>query len=161
MQVRNIVNFIFSVIASLIEAKQSLFERLLRPCFARPRNDTKLKRSLLYFYAVILLISGCQASSAGNIGQLQSYAAPTVEADWVRNGEPIEYEGEKWLPMDGTESLLDSEVQLMGEYRGVQFFTDKEDVRPFHRLYTKFGRNKYRYFEKILHSIGNYKFPSY
>ena len=106
-------------------------------------------KSLFVILGMILVISGCQ-SSAGNIGQLQSYQIPTSEAIWIQNGEPIEFEGEGWFPQDGTESLIDSEVQLVGEFRGVQFFTDKEDVRPFARLYTKFGRNKYRYFEKIL-----------
>ena len=103
----------------------------------------------LFVSFLVMLISGCQ-SSAGNIGQLQSYQIPTSEAAWIQDGEPIEFEGEKWFPQDGTESLIDSEVQLLGEFRDVQFFTDKEDVRPFARLYTKFGRNKYRYFEKIL-----------
>lgn len=105
-------------------------------------------KSLFFILGMILVISGCQ-SSAGNIGQLQSYQIPTSEAAWIQDGEPIEFEGENWFPRDGTESLIDSEVQLVGEFRGVQFFTDKEDVRPFARLYTKFGRNKYRYFEKI------------
>lgn len=105
-------------------------------------------QSLFFIMGMVLLISGCQ-SSAGNIGQLQSYQIPMSEAEWIQNGEPLEFEGGKWFPQDGTESLIDSEVQLIGEFRGVQFFTDKEDVRPFQRLYTKFGRNKYRYFEKI------------
>ena len=107
-------------------------------------------KNIEYFYVIFFfgLLMGCQATT-GNVGQLQSYPSPIMEADWVRNGEPIEFEGEKWFPLDGTESLIDSEVQLMGEYRGVQFFTDKEDVKPFKRLYTKFGRNKYRYYEKL------------
>ena len=108
-----------------------------------------LMRNYFLLFFAFVFICGCQ-SSAGNIGQVQSFQVPIMEEGWIRNGEPIEFEGEKWFPQDGTESLIDQEVQLMGEFRGVQFFIDKEDVRPFKRLYTKFGRNKYRYFEKIL-----------
>ncbi len=103
--------------------------------------------NIFFVIALLLICAGCH-SSAGNIGQLQSFEVPSMEAEWIRQGEPIEFEGDLWYPQDGTESLIDSEVYLMGEIRGVQFFTDKEDVRPFERLYTKFGRNKYRYFEK-------------
>ena len=71
-----------------------------------------------------------------------------MEAEWIRNGEPIEFEDELWYPADSIEIFLDSEVSLIGEYQGVQFFIDKVDVRPFERLYTKFGRNKFRFFEK-------------
>jgi hypothetical protein len=69
------------------------------------------------------------------------------ESEWIRNGEPIEFEGKAWHPQDGIESLQDSEVLLMGTYRDVRFFIDKLDVRPYDRLYTKFDTNKFRYFE--------------
>jgi hypothetical protein len=104
-------------------------------------------KNTFFVMALLLLLTGCN-SSAGNIGLLQSYPIPSIEAEWIRQGEPIEFEGDQWYPQDGTESLIDSEVTLMGEIRGVQFFTDKEGIRPFDRLYTKFGRNKYRYFKK-------------
>lgn len=104
-------------------------------------------QNFIFLVFTLIFMTGCQ-SSAGNIGLVQSYPVPTAEAEWIRNGEPLEFEGEKWIPQDGTESLIDSEMQLMGEFKGVQFFTDREDVRPFNRLYTKFGRNKYRFFEK-------------
>ncbi len=106
-----------------------------------------LIKNLFFIIGMVLFITGCH-SSAGNIGQLQSYPIPTNEAEWIQNGEPLEFDGEQWFPQDGTESLIDAEVQLIGEFRGVQFFNDKEDVRPFKRLYTKFSRNKYRYFMK-------------
>lgn len=76
------------------------------------------------------------------------YPAPHIEADWIRQGEPIEYAGELWYPVDVLENLLDSEMYLLGEYRNVQFFISKEDIRPYDRLYTKFGLHKYRVFEK-------------
>ncbi|MDO8580060.1 MAG: hypothetical protein Q7S13_01100 [Candidatus Omnitrophota bacterium] len=100
---------------------------------------------LLSIVIVCLCLSNCQTSK-GNIGNVQSFDAPVVEAKWIRNGEPIEFEVEFWSPADGIENLLDSEVYLVGEYRGAQFFVDKQDVRPYNRLYTKFERNKFRYF---------------
>ena len=94
-----------------------------------------------------VFIVGCQ-STGGNIGHIQSYPIADIEAEWIRNGEPIEFEKEFWYPADSIESFLDSEMSLLGEYRGVQFFIDKVDVRPYDRLYTKFSRNKFRFFEK-------------
>ncbi len=101
----------------------------------------KLKISSLLF---IFFIFGCKTQ--GNVGSLQSYTI-SEEPLWIRNGEPIEFEQQSWYPADGVESLLDSEVQLLGEYRGTQFFVEKIDVRPYNRLYTKFGRNKFRIFQ--------------
>ena len=95
----------------------------------------------------ILFLAGC-SSTSGNVGQVQSYAFTQSEAPWIKNGEPIEFEGAFWYPQDGIEVLLDSEVNFLGEYKGVAFFSDKVDVRPYKRLYTKFGRNQFRYYEK-------------
>ena len=91
--------------------------------------------------------SGC-AKGRGNVGQVQSFTSGSVEPSWIRNGEPIEFEGEWWYPQDGIEGLMDSEVYLLGEYRQVQYFADKIDVRPYDRIYTKFGNNKFRYYSK-------------
>ena len=102
---------------------------------------------LVSFGFVIILIAGCKGGK-GNIGRLIAYHIPSQEAQWIRNGDPIEFEGELWYPADGIETLLDSEVYLMGEYKSVQFFTDKLDIRPYDRLYTKFDKNKFRYFLK-------------
>ncbi len=102
------------------------------------------------FYMVMmafLFLTGCY-SSGGNIGQLQIYKVPVMEAEWIRNGEPIEFEKESWYPVDDVEHLLDSEVIPVGEYRGVQIFVEKVDVRPYERLYSKFNVNQFRYFEK-------------
>ncbi len=103
-----------------------------------------IKKSLPFF---VLFLMGC----GGNIPKeerLEIYQAPELEAEWIRKGEPLEFEGELWYPVDGVENLLDSEVYLLGEYRGVQFFLEKTDVRPYDRLYTKFGRHRFRYFQK-------------
>ena len=93
-----------------------------------------------------MLFSGCQTTKSGKSGKLKTYAVSNAEAVWITNGEPIEFEGENWYPQDGIETLLDSEVRLIGEYRDVQFFVDQVDVRPYNRLYTKFGKNRFRYF---------------
>ncbi len=96
---------------------------------------------------VLCMCAGC-ARNSGNIGQLQSYPAPVIEASWVRNGEPIVFEGKSWFPVDDVEVLMDSEVFQIGEYKDVQIFVEKVDAKPYERIYTKFARGKYRYFER-------------
>ncbi|MCA9400776.1 MAG: hypothetical protein KC713_04055 [Candidatus Omnitrophica bacterium] len=107
------------------------------------------KIGLLIFSILLIVVSlnGCSGTT-GNIGQLQSYEFSTREADWIRNGEPIEFEDALWYPADGVEVLMDNEMILLGEYQGVQFFVEKMDVRPYERIYTKYGRNQFRFFEK-------------
>ena len=100
------------------------------------------------FIIFLLLLAGCTTTRNGNLGDLQTFPIHTSEPEWIRGGEPMEFEGDLWYPQDGVEVFLDSEVMYMGEYRGTQFFVDKVDVRPFERLYTKFAKNKFRYFEK-------------
>ena len=97
---------------------------------------------------IVLAALGCSRNIGGNIGHVQSYAFPKTEADWVRNGEPIEFEKELWYPMDDVEVMQDLEMSLIGEYRDVQVFVSKMDVRPYARLYTKFGNNQFRIYEK-------------
>ena len=101
-------------------------------------------RIALGMIVVTLLTAGC--SSSGNKGVMQSYPPPAVEALWIRNGEPIIYDERKWFPRDDIEIFQDSEVALIGEYRGVQIFVEKTDVKPYGRLYTKFGFNQFRYY---------------
>ncbi len=109
--------------------------------------NRKLMKFVVGFYTVVVLFSGCVSSNIQNGGQLDIYPTPTQEADWIRNGEPIQFDGKLWYPQDGVENLLDSEVFLLGEYRGVQFFVEKIDVKPYDRLYTKFSLNRFRYFQ--------------
>ena len=109
-----------------------------------------MKTVKIYLLMIFLFVClGCFSATkeSGNTGQVQSYPVPTDEPEWIRNGEPIEFEGETWYPVDGIENFLDSEVDLVGEYRNVQYFVDKIDVKPYDRLYTKFGKNKFRIFE--------------
>lgn len=92
-------------------------------------------------------IIGCQ-NMQGNAGLIGPLPSRSLEAPWIRDGEPIEFENRLWYPADGTENFLDSEMLFVAEYRGVPVFVDKVDVRPYDRLYTKFDRNKFRFFEK-------------
>jgi len=95
----------------------------------------------------MVVLGGC-VTTKGNVGQMPTFAIPTEEVVWIRQGEPLEFEGELWYPQDGFDVFLDSEVLKLGDYKGVEFFVDRIDVRPYNRLYTKFERNKFRYFEK-------------
>lgn len=103
-------------------------------------------KNLLFIFC-LLSFMGCQ-SALNRKAQIQQYSFTEIEAEWIRNGEPIEFEGELWFPADGMETLLDSEVYSAGEYKGVEIFVEKLDVRPYNRLYTKLGKNKFRFFEK-------------
>ncbi len=104
---------------------------------------------LLVMVGMLLVIAcGCVRSNAGNDGLLQSYLVPVVEAAWIRNGDPIVFENHRWYPVDDTEALLDEEVFQVGEYQNVPIFVLKIDARPYDRLYTKFAKSKFRYFER-------------
>ncbi len=96
--------------------------------------------------ALAAFAAGCSYTE-GNEGKLAKYLVGPEPA-WIQNGEPIEFEGARWIPQDGFDVLLDSEVVPQGEYRGISFFTARVDVRPFDRLYTKLDRNKFRVFSK-------------
>ena len=91
---------------------------------------------------------GCASLNSDNNGQIQSYPAPIIEAGWIRNGDPIIYGGTKWYPVNDYEILQDSEVFQVTEYKGVQVFIEKIDTKPYERIYTKFDKNKFRYFER-------------
>ena len=113
-----------------------------------------MRRSFyIYLSAGILFITmGCNRVLVEG-EQPQTFRLPVAEAEWIRNGEPLEFEGKLWYPQDDLENLVDSEVYLLGEYTGVQIFSEKQDIRPLNRIYTKFGRNKYRLFLEKKNSI--------
>ena len=94
-------------------------------------------------------LAGCALPERGD-GPASTIMTATqlIEPVWIRNGEPIIFEGEDWFPTDEVENLLDNEVYLAGTYRDVPFFLEKTDVRPFDRLYTHFSKNRYRAFEQ-------------
>ncbi len=108
---------------------------------------TQIKYGLFVLIIGVLGVSGC-AGRSGNNGNIQNYPVYSQEAQWIKSGDSLEYEGELWYPADGVESFTDTEMYLLGEYRSVQFFADKVDVKPDSRIYTKFGRNKFRFYEK-------------
>ena len=114
----------------------------------------KINYSFVGMVGLLLLFSGC-GSTGGNVGTMPIYALPNEEAEWIRNGEPIVFEGEDWVPQDAFDIFLDSEVSLVGVYREVQFFIDRADVRPYNRLYTKYGKNKFRIFKKVIDDKNN------
>ena len=96
------------------------------------------------FVLVLVSFIGCSMAAVNK----NAYPVPQDEAGWIVQGIPIEFEEQLWVPQDNIDILLDSEVFLLGEYKGVQFFVEKIDVRPYDRLYTKFARNKFRVFLK-------------
>ncbi|VAW17703.1 hypothetical protein MNBD_BACTEROID05-512 [hydrothermal vent metagenome] len=102
--------------------------------------------SLLAVVFFLFSLGGCQTSGAHSKKSVSTVIL-SGEADWIRNGGAIEFEGKKWVAQDGIESFKDDEVLQMGKYRGIAFFIDKVDVRPFSRLYTEFDTNKYRYYK--------------
>ena len=106
-----------------------------------------LSKGGMFVFLVFLAGVGCSARE-GNVGNIQTFALESSEAMWIRNGEPIAFENQSWYPIDLVENFQNSEIIKMGEYQGVSFFIEKRDVRPFARLYTKFGRNQYRVFER-------------
>jgi len=106
------------------------------------------KAWLFSLWFLMIGIGGCTSVNSGNDGQLQSYPAPAIEAGWIRNGEPILYDGYKWYPVNDYEVMDDSEVYQITEFKGVQVFVAKIDTKPYDRIYTKFDKNKFRYFER-------------
>ena len=72
---------------------------------------------------------------------------PVTEAAWIREGEPINLDGGVWYPTREVEALLASEILPAGQYRGVDIFVERADIKPYARLYTKFAKNRYRAFE--------------
>lgn len=105
----------------------------------------KANITVLFLVLNLALIAGCKFPQSDNT---LSVAAPLDEPSWIRDGEPIEYGGDKWYPTREIERFMDNEVYKAGEYRGVVFFLDKADVKPFERLYTRFAKGRYRAFER-------------
>ncbi len=101
--------------------------------------------SLLSF--AVIGFGGCETPHSGRNYAFSTRAVP-LEPEWIRNGEPVEFEGELWFPADSVENLLDTEVYQVGEYKGVPIFIELTDVRPYDRIYTRFAKHKFRFFEK-------------
>ena len=89
-----------------------------------------------------VFLSGCSL----NGGIINYYHVN--EASWIRKGEPIEFEEDFWYPTDTVENFLGKEMLFKGKFKGVKFFTERKDIRPFSYLYTKFDENQFRTYEK-------------
>ncbi len=96
---------------------------------------------------MLLVSAGCATAPRGE-ELADMTAAHLDEPEWIRNGEPIIFEAVEWFPTDEVENLLGSEVYAAGTFRGLPFFIEKTDVRPFERLYTRFAVNRYRAYEQ-------------
>ena len=106
----------------------------------------KILFGLGFIMSAVVFSSGC-FSSAGHDTSMTLYKTISPEPQWIRNGEPIEFEGELWYPRDTIDILTDLEVMPLGQYRDVEFYLQMIDVRPYERIYIKFGENKFRVFE--------------
>ena len=107
-----------------------------------------MKRIILFLMCFsLVLLGGCVLPQRGNEPSIAT-STQLTEPVWIRNGEPIVFEAEDWFPTDEVENLLDAEVYEAGMFRGVPFYIDKTDVRPFERIYTHFSKNRYRAFEQ-------------
>lgn len=104
--------------------------------------------SYMAVMALVLMmgLTGCHSVRSRSNDALN--AAQWVEPAWVRNAEPVEFEGQSWFPTDNVENLLEYEVYQAGVYRDRPFFIDRQDVRPFERIYIRFAPDKYRACEK-------------
>ena len=110
------------------------------------RNFFSYLRADIVFVVVFGFI-GCDGNMTKK-RRPKSYSIPEMEAVWIQDGNPIVFEEEFWYPRDDVDILSDEEVYLLGEQEGVAFFIGTIDVRPYNRIYTKFGKNKFRIFEK-------------
>ncbi|MBF0388271.1 MAG: hypothetical protein HQL20_10565 [Candidatus Omnitrophica bacterium] len=104
---------------------------------------------LAWGLTMVLLLcagAGCAGSSRALDNGVNS-GAPLTEPDWIRNGEAIELENNIWFPTREVERFMDGEMFRIGNYRGVEVFIERTDIRPFARLYTRFDQGRYRAFE--------------
>ncbi|MFH1202472.1 MAG: hypothetical protein V1674_06255 [Candidatus Omnitrophota bacterium] len=91
-----------------------------------------------------LVIFGCVSYAPGKFrGDF-----PVKEDSWIREGEPLIFENKPWHPTEDIEILLDSEMDLMGVYKNVPFYVEKRQIKPFDRIYSKFGNHRYRMFKQ-------------
>jgi len=102
---------------------------------------------VMLVFNMIVVLSGCGGNFSSKKKNID-YDFPEVETQWIRDGEPIKFEEGLWYPQDNVDILLDAEVYSVAEYRDIEVFVGKVDVRPYEQLYTKFGRNKFRSFKK-------------
>lgn len=105
-----------------------------------------MKKFMLILMCCVLF--GCSQTTY-NAGTAGKFSIPSVEALWIQEGRPIEFDGKLWYPQDLFDVLVDSELYFKGEYQEVPFFVEKIDVQPYNKIYTKFGRNKFRIYKPV------------
>ncbi len=93
-----------------------------------------------------MMLCGCASEAKKDGGWVSKNIFS--EAEWIRNGEPFQFEGKAWYPQDSVENLLDSEVYPVGEHKGVQVFVEFTDVKPYDRMYTRYAKNRFRLFQQ-------------
>jgi len=103
-------------------------------------------QGLFKFGILFLLITifGCASYEPGKFrGDF-----PIKESAWIKEGQPIIFENQSWYPTEDIENLLDSEMDLLGQYNEVPFYIERSQIKPFNRVYTKFGNHQYRLFKQ-------------
>ena len=103
-------------------------------------------RNFWYIFSSLFLL-GLLCGCSGPVPYTRAGYLPK-EPDWIKNGEPLVYENQNWYPTEDVENLKDDEVECIAEYKKIPFYAEKIQIKPFNRLYTRFGKNKYRQFSK-------------
>jgi hypothetical protein len=105
----------------------------------------KLVKFLFAFSILISLglILGCEVPTAYTRAQFAVNEPP-----WIREGQPIIYNNQNWYPSEEVENFTDGEMEYVATYNDAPFYVEKRQVKPFNRIYTKFGYHKYRIFLK-------------
>ncbi len=101
-----------------------------------------MKKIIFILFILAMFFAGCANLNRDNLND------SVIESQWIRNGEPIIFEEEAWYPKDVIENLKDGEMLLIFTYNGEGVYIEKREVRPYNRLYTKFGKYQFRGFEK-------------
>ncbi|MBM3248352.1 MAG: hypothetical protein FJZ10_02880 [Candidatus Omnitrophica bacterium] len=102
-----------------------------------------MKRKIVFILFILATLhAGCANLNRDNLDD------SVIESQWIRNGEPIIFEEEAWYPKDVIENLKDGEMLLIFTYNGERVYIEKREIRPYNRLYTKFGKYQFRVFEK-------------
>ena len=104
-------------------------------------------RYFVLLCAAVLFLAGTGCGLSPKTG-VEDVGYPLMEPEWIRNGETVEFDNEMWYPTREVENLLEYEVYPLVELKGVQFYIERTDIKPFQRLYTYFAKDRYRAFEK-------------
>ncbi|MEI6437462.1 MAG: hypothetical protein WCO69_01780 [Candidatus Omnitrophota bacterium] len=105
-----------------------------------------MKRLFAGMMLLVLAGGGCSMPSRSLDNGAAALVAP-VEAEWIRNGQPMEFDDLTWYPTDDVERLLDNEMYKIGQYKDVPVFIERIEVKPYARVYTRFEKGRYRAFE--------------